>query len=133
MAKKPSAPIDEELMRKMMSGQIVLHETGTESDPVALPQPLTPDLSTSQSEPRRRRNNPPDFQETFLRLTDIRYRAAIYVDVATKRLVLDVIRKIGDDHMTLTSYVDTILRHHLETYREEINRLHKEQNSKNLI
>ena len=35
--------------------------------------------------------------------------------------------------MTATSYADNILRWHLETYREEINRLHKQRNSQNIL
>ncbi len=75
----------------------------------------------------------PDFERTFLRLLDIRYRAAIYISIETKRKVLEVVRKLGDDRMTLTSYVENILLHHLESYKEDINRLHKEQNTKNLL
>ena len=65
--------------------------------------------------------------------TEIRFRAAIYVDAETKRKILDVVRKIGPDRMTATSYADNILRWHLETYREEINRLHNDRNSRDLL
>ena len=46
--------------------------------------------------------------------TEIRFRAAIYVDAETKRKILDVVRKIGPDRMTATSYADNILRWHIE-------------------
>lgn len=55
------------------------------------------------------------------------------VDAETKRKILDVVRKIGPDRMTATSYADNILRWHLETYREEINRLHNDRNSRELL
>ena len=35
--------------------------------------------------------------------------------------------------MTATAYADNILRWHLETYREEINRLHNDRNSRELL
>ena len=45
----------------------------------------------------------------------------------------EVVKKIGCEHMTVTAYVDNILRHHLELYKDDINRIHKEQNTKELL
>jgi len=129
MAKQEKIEIDEELMRQMIGGRIpdttsvVIAETPSKEVPLMEPP----------HESRRRRQSMPDFERTFLRLLDIRYRAAIYISVETKRKVLEVVRKLGDDRMTLTSYVENILLHHLESYKEDINRLHKEQNTKNLL
>lgn len=86
-----------------------------------------------QAAERRRRILLPDFERRFMARTEIRFRAAIYVDAETKRKILDVVRKIGPDRMTATSYADNILRWHLETYREEINRLHNDRNSRELL
>ena len=82
---------------------------------------------------RRRMAAVPDFEQTFMSLMDIHLRAALYVSIETKRKILDVVRKIGPDRMTATSYADNILRWHLETYREEINRLHNDRNSRELL
>ena len=57
----------------------------------------------------------------------------MYISGDTKRKILGVVRRIGSDRMTVTSYVENILRHHLETYREEINRLHNDRNSRELL
>ena len=35
--------------------------------------------------------------------------------------------------MTATFYVENILRQHLELYKDDINRIHKEQNTKELL
>lgn len=42
-------------------------------------------------------------------------------------------RLLGRGNLSLTAYVDNILRHHLEFYREEINRLHKQRNSQDIL
>ena len=60
-------------------------------------------------------------------------RSSIYVSTHIKRMITEVVKKIGREHMTVTAYVDNILRHHLELYKDDINRIHKEQNSKNII
>jgi len=46
---------------------------------------------------------------------------------------MEVIKKIGNDNLTATDYVENIMRHHLNLYRDDINRIHREQNFKNLI
>lgn len=136
MAKKPNPRIDEELVRQMIGGQapltgnVVMEETAA---PDNSPNIASASDSASAPEPRRRRAALPDFERTFMALKEIRYRSALYVSVETKRKILEVVKKIGGERMTATSYVENILCHHLELYKDEINRIHKEQNSKNII
>ena len=74
-----------------------------------------------------------DFDRMFLQLRSIRARSALYVSSETKRKVLEVVRKVGDEHTTATSYVENILRHHLDLYKDEINRLYQERNPQDLL
>lgn len=62
----------------------------------------------------------------------LRPRASLYVSAPTKRKILEVL-KIGGERLTATSYVDNILRHHLEMFRDEINCIHQEQNYHNIV
>ena len=75
----------------------------------------------------------PDFKQTFMHEVDIRGRSALYVSQETKCKIQEVVRKIGGEHMTLTSYVENILRQHFELYKDEINRLHQEQNFHDIL
>ena len=74
-----------------------------------------------------------DFDRMFLQPRSIRARSALYVSSETKRKVLEVVRKVGDEHTTATSYVENILRHHLDLYKDEINRLYQERNPQDLL
>jgi hypothetical protein len=60
-------------------------------------------------------------------------RSNLYASEEIKRKLLDVVQLLGRGNLSLTAYVDNILRHHLEFYREEINRLHKQRNSQNIL
>ena len=82
---------------------------------------------------RRRSMKLPDYKKTFLVRVDYDLRASLYVSAPTKRKILEVLKKIGGERLTATSYVDNILRHHLEIFRDEINRIHQEQNYHNII
>ena len=64
---------------------------------------------------------------------DVRHRSNLYASEEIKRKLLDVVQLLGRGNLSLTAYVDNILRHHLEYYREEINRLHKQRNSQNIL
>ena len=81
----------------------------------------------------RRSMTLPDYKKTFLVRVDYDLRASLYVSAPTKRKILEVLKKIGGERLTATSYVDNILRHHLEMFRDEINRIHQEQNYHNII
>lgn len=82
---------------------------------------------------RLRRATVPDFEQTFMTLMEIRQRASLYVSIGTERKILEVVKKIGGEYMTATSYVENILRQHLELYKDDINRIHKEPNTKELL
>lgn len=74
-----------------------------------------------------------DFDRMFLQPRSIRARSTLYVSSETKRKVLEVVRKIGNQHTTATSYVENILRHHLDLYKDEINRLYQERKPQDLL
>ena len=125
--------IDEELVRRAIGNTPSI----LDADPPLFDERIIKTVEDSDEAPqaaeRRRRILLPDFERRFMARTEIRFRAAIYVDAETKRKILDVVRKIGPDRMTATAYADNILRWHLETYREEINRLHNDRNSRELL
>ena len=125
--------IDEELVRRAIGNTPSI----LDADPPPFDERIIKTVEDSDEAPqaaeRRRRILLPDFERRFMARTEIRFRAAIYVDAETKRKILDVVRKIGPDRMTATAYADNTLRWHLETYREEINRLHNDRNSRELL
>ena len=53
--------------------------------------------------------------------------------VTPKRKLLEIFKRIGGERLTATAYIDNILRHHIEVFREEINRIYKKRNPKNIV
>ena len=51
-----------------------------------------------------------DFDRMFLQPRSIRARSALYVSSETKRKVLEVVRKVGDEHTTATEHQNRIVR-----------------------
>ena len=148
MAKKTKVEVDEGLVRQVIAGQLPLTtkvtreiEDPAQQEPQAEPDVAardsgeeTQDIPTPAPEPRRRRTMViPDFEQTYMTRHDIHVRSALYVSIDTKRKVLDVVKKIGSEYMTATSYVENIMRQHLELYKDDINRIYKQKSTKNLI
>lgn len=146
MAKKPRIEVDEELMRQMIAGQAPLTSKVVRRIPDDEPEDThdapreTPDAeeqspsSDDGSESRHRRMIPaPDYERTFLAPANFDNRASLYVGTATKRKLLGIFKRIGGERLTATAYIDNILRHHIEVFREEINRIYKKRNPKNIV
>ena len=75
----------------------------------------------------------PEYSTTFLRNTEVKRRSVIYASEEVKRKLAHIVDMLGDGQLTVTAYVENILRNHLEIYGEEINSLHRERNFNNLI
>lgn len=74
-----------------------------------------------------------EFEKIFMTPLTIRARSAIYVSGDTKHKILEIVRKVGGERMTVTSYAEHILRQHLAQYKEEINRIYEERGKKDLF
>jgi hypothetical protein len=89
--------IDEELVRRAIGNTPSI----LDADPPPFDERIIKTVEDSDEAPqaaeRRRRILLPDFERRFMARTEIRFRAAIYVDAETKRKILDVVRKIGPD------------------------------------
>lgn len=135
MSKRKSS-IDEDEMRRILGREGPLLDA-----PPTVPEPSNANISIGvpaspgsiEPDVRRRRMAIPDFEETFLKPQDIRNRSALYVSGETKRKVLEVVRMIGSDRMTATSYLENIIQHHLALYKDDINRLYQERKFDTLL
>ena len=75
----------------------------------------------------------PDFRETFLHPTPFQRRGSVYLSLETKRRIHNVVQRIGEGNLTVTDYVENIMRHHLDLYRDDINRINRTRNFKDLV
>lgn len=153
MAKRQKTEIDEGLIRKMIAGEASPREKSTQEDASTkespelhgpaepVPEPETADAPAVDELPqsfaaenrRRRTMSLPDYEQTFLQPVNYDLRASLYVSRATKLKILEIVKKIGNERLTATSFVDNILRHHITTFRDEINRIYKTRNKETIV
>lgn len=100
-------------------GEGALRRTGKEGG-----GPLASERA-GEGDSRRRRVALPDFGEAFMHDSRIPRRHVVYINGALKRKITDVVRELGGGEVSLAGYVENIIEHHLEMYRDEINRRHQ--------
>ncbi len=75
----------------------------------------------------KRSSNTQDYATTFLCRNEIRERKSIYVSQLVHEKVKLIVKRIADDDASVGGYIDNVLKHHLEKYKEEINTLNRNE------
>jgi len=88
-------------------------------------------VSVSATGKRKRREQTENFRDTYFRRVDFYDRQLLYITRATHEKLTMIVNLIGGRRATISSYVENILLQHLESNKEEINRLLDEHYMKN--
>lgn len=139
--RKTAIDIDDILLREVASRRSasgsVLDMAPGEAPAAALPEEASdPEPVREEARParsRRQGTTVSPYEEVFLRRGVVRERSAVYVSTETKRRLSEVVRRLGWSSISVTTYVENILAHHLELFRGEINRLYRQKNNKDLL
>ena len=70
--------------------------------------------------------NIPRYVGRFLHHHYVKNRVCCYLERDVRDTLLRVVKRIGDNKVTLTAYIDNILREHLSEHKSEINRISRE-------
>lgn len=142
--KKAAIDIDDILLREVASRRSVsgsiLDMTPEAVPPVSIPEeepvpePVREEVPPARAVRSRHQGaSPSPYEEIFLRRGVVSERSAVYVSAETKRRLTEVVRRLGWSSISVTTYVENILTHHLELFRGEINRLYRQKNNKDLL
>lgn len=71
------------------------------------------------------------YQSSFLKEAGIpaRFGKTVYVRKEYHERIQRIIRIIGNDEVSLFSYIDNVLAHHFATFQDDITALYNERNS----
>lgn len=126
--------VDEELIQSMIAGDIPSRRRNPE--PAANPEPEqtgagseTPEEAPAAAPKARRRKEPKSYGEVFLRKRVNEQRKHAYISEALMAKITRIVAVLGDG-ITVPTYIDNVLEHHLETYRDEIEELYSKETQK---
>lgn len=85
--------------------------------------------SDKPKEPIRKKRTGTSFNyaDTFLHRYELSSRQGLHLEKETIATIKRIISSIGTDRLTVSGFVENVLKHHFELYKEEVNRLHDEK------
>jgi hypothetical protein len=130
--KRKSVTIDESIIRGMIDGdkpapEDMPEEHTAEVDP--LPVEVAPAKETPDASKPRKRREPKDYGGVFLTKRPPATKKQTYIGAALFIKITEIMAVIASD-VTLPTFLDNVLDHHLETYRDEINELYENKTNK---
>lgn len=67
-----------------------------------------------------------EYENDFLCRNEIRQRRSVYVSESVHQKVQQIVKQIAGNDVSVGGYIDNVLKHHLEKYKEDINTLYKQ-------
>jgi hypothetical protein len=93
---------------------------------------IKPGLSEiSQDEPRKRKTKGMDYEALFFKKAEVKTRSGkvVYIRKEFHDRILKIVRVIGENELSLFSYLDNVLEHHFAMFQEDITKLYKKKNT----
>ncbi|KAA6310562.1 hypothetical protein EZS27_038154 [termite gut metagenome] len=67
-----------------------------------------------------------DYEGAFLTRNELRNRQGLYIDKDNYEILQTLVRSVRSRRLSVSGLVDNIVRHHIERYEEDINRIYEE-------
>jgi hypothetical protein len=100
----------------------------TSEEPEATP---ADQAETPREETKRKRSKSPDYESLFLVNAEIPTRKGKLVSIREKYhdRITKIAQVIGKKEVSIFSYIDNVLRHHFDTFQDEIAELYNKNNN----
>lgn len=105
-------------------------EQTQEAQPEETETPAVVQTETPREEPKRKRSKSPDYEELFIQEAGITARTgkSVYIRKDHHDKIMKIVQVIGKNQISLFSYIDNVLKHHFETFQDEITELYNKNN-----
>lgn len=135
MAKRHTVEVDEEYLREVMAGGAVSHRkeepvkqvnqpppASTTENPVKK-EPEEPAEMEKAAKPGRKKRELQAYEEVFLQRKASVPRRQTYISIEIYDKILRFLPVLTRG-MSVTAYIDNVLAHHLDLYKDEINEMY---------
>jgi hypothetical protein len=133
MAKRPTVDVDEEYLKEIMAGGISRPkreqpQPEQPTEPSDKEQPKKEEKETAK--PTRKKRESHDYETLFLERKASVVRRQTYISGELYDKITGFLSVIAGHSFSVTAYVNNILTHHLERYKEDINELYEQKSKK---
>lgn len=96
---------------------------------VGLPEQSATAVSPKSAElGKRKRKTRGDYDGHFFNRVDFTYRKPLYITANTHRRLMRIVHLMDSSKATISSYVENILCHHLEVFKDDIDNIYRNNN-----
>ena len=92
-------------------------------------------VSEPPKDENRRKRNKQDYEVLFIKEVHITARLGktVYIRKEFHDRIMKIVQVIGDNEVSLFSYIDNIIAHHFETFQDDIIRSYNRKNTQNIF
>ena len=69
---------------------------------------------------KQRKESLEEYQQTFLSVPTLEDRKPVFISREIRDSLDEIVRKLGGRRMSVSGFIENLARHHLETYREDV-------------
>ena len=86
---------------------------------------------TPRDESRRRKTKGMDYEALFFKEAEVKTRngKVVYIRKEFHDRILKIVRVIGENELSLFSYLDNVLEHHFTMFQDDITELYRKKNT----
>ena len=143
MKKRPTVDVDEEYLKEIMAGGVSRPKTEQQTREQEQPaessgskQPAEEKAAVLNAESKesgkavRKKRETQDYESLFLERKASTARRQIYVSSRLCDKISSFLPVIAGHQLGITTYINNILSHHLEQYKDDINELYERKSQK---
>ena len=120
-------PFDADAFIKQVSGTDSWEDTPANNQadsqaetPIEMPEPI------EEKPSKRKRSQTVDYETLFLSRNELRTRQGLYISRDHYKTLQTLVRAISNERLSVSGLVDNIVKHHIELYGDDINRIFDE-------
>ena len=130
MGKKGNKTIDENFMKEITSQGLPIKQKEESvmertTPTVKVEQSSSPIIKNNSMPSLDLQSNLTNYEETFFHKMELPDRRSVYVSNSTHEKLTRIATILGMGKATVSSYVESIIQHHFDKHKDEINELYK--------
>lgn len=84
------------------------------------------EITIISEEKMKKKEQTLDYRKTFLTAPKLEDRKPVFISTETRDSLDKIARRLGDRKMSVSGFLENMAKHHLEEYKDEVNRLYEE-------
>lgn len=84
------------------------------------------EITIISTEKMKKKEQTFDYRKTFLTAPKLEDRKPVFISRETRDSLDKIVRRLGDRKMSVSGIIENMAKHHLEEYKDEVNRLYQE-------